>query len=207
MCAIGGPGVGGEGVPEKQKPGRLKGSGKKAVAAAAVAPSSAPCRGRPPGSKNKKTLAALAAAASGSVGPNAAASSLAGPSQLQPMLPALQPPAYALAEGWSTFIVPLLAGAEDRVRLPSQFMEVMEGQEMAYAILQECSVGQPKYRVEVYYDGEGKCYFCNRWPKFFADYGMHAGRLLLFTHRDRMQNFFICIFNGTLCARTFAAWS
>jgi hypothetical protein len=28
----------------------------------------------------------------------------------------------------------------------------MEGQEMAYATLQECSVGQPKYRVEVYYD-------------------------------------------------------
>jgi uncharacterized Fe-S radical SAM superfamily protein PflX len=40
-------------------------------------------------------------------------------------------------------------------------MEAMEGQQMAYAILQECSIGQPKYRVEMYYDGEGKCYFCN----------------------------------------------
>jgi hypothetical protein len=29
----------------------------------------------------------------------------------------------------------------------------MEGQEMAYAKLQECSGGQPSYRVEVYYDG------------------------------------------------------
>jgi hypothetical protein len=29
----------------------------------------------------------------------------------------------------------------------------MEGQEMAYATLRECSVGQPKYHVEVYYDG------------------------------------------------------
>jgi hypothetical protein len=186
MCAVGGPGAGGEGVPEKRKPGHPKGSRKKAVAAAAVAPSSAPRRGRPPGSKNKKTLAALAAATSGSVGPNAAASSLAGPSRLQPTLPALQPPAYASAEGWSTFIVPVLAGAEDHVHLPSQFVEAMEGQEMAYAILQECSVGQPKYCVEVYYDGEQKCYFRNRWPKFFADYGMHAGRLLLFTRRDGM---------------------
>jgi hypothetical protein len=123
------------------------------------------------------------------------------------MLPVLQPPAYALAEGWSTFIVPVLTGAEDRLRLPSQFMEAMEGQEMAYAILQECSVGQPKYRVEVYYDSEGKCYFYNGWPKFFADYGVHTGWFLLFTRRNGMQDFFVRVFDGTLCARSFAAWA
>jgi hypothetical protein len=122
------------------------------------------------------------------------------------MLPALQPPVYVSAEGWSTFIVPVLAGAKDRLRLLSQFMEAMEGQEMAYANLQECSVGQPKYRVEVYYDGEGKCYFRNGWLKFFADYGMHTGWFLLFTHRDKAQDFIVCIFDGTLCTRTFGAW-
>jgi hypothetical protein len=57
------------------------------------------------------------------------------------VLPTLQPPAYTSTEGWSTFIVPVLAGAKDRLCLPSQFMETMEGQEMAYATLQECSVG------------------------------------------------------------------
>jgi hypothetical protein len=57
------------------------------------------------------------------------------------MLPVLQPPAYALADGWTTFIVPVLVGCEDRLCLPSQFVEVMKGQEMAYAILQECSTG------------------------------------------------------------------
>jgi hypothetical protein len=57
------------------------------------------------------------------------------------VLPTLQPPAYTSTEGWSTFIVPVLAGAKDRLCLPSQFMETMEGQEMAYAMLQECSVG------------------------------------------------------------------
>jgi hypothetical protein len=88
-------------------------------------------------------------------------SSLAGPSRLQPTLPALQPPAYTSAKGWSTFIIPVLAGAMDRLRLPSRFVEAMEGQEMAYATLQECSVGQPKYRVKVYYDGGGECYFHN----------------------------------------------
>jgi hypothetical protein len=121
--------------------------------------------------------------------------------------PALQPPAYILAEGWSTFIVPILAGAKDLLRLPSQFMESMEGQEMAYAMLQECSIGQPKYRVEVYYDGKGVCNFRDGWSKFFIDYGVHEGWFLLFTLRDGKRNFAVCIFDGTLSARTFAAWS
>jgi hypothetical protein len=128
-------------MSEKRKPGRPKGSGKKAAEATTTIPLSAPHHGRSPGSKNKNTLTALAAAASGSIGPNATASSLAGPSWLQPRLPVLQLPAYASAEGWSTFIVPVLAGAEVLLRLPSQFVEAMEGQEMAYTILQECSIG------------------------------------------------------------------
>jgi hypothetical protein len=99
----------------------------------------------------------------------------------------------------------VLAGGEDRLRLPSQFVEAMEGQEMAYAILQECSAGQPKYRVEVCYDGKGKCYFRNGWPKFFTDYGGHVGWFLLFTRCNGMQDFFVHVFDGTLCARSFAA--
>jgi hypothetical protein len=112
------------------------------------------------------------------------------------VLPALQPPAYTSAEGWSTFIVLVLTGARDHLCLPSQFVEGMEGQEMAY-----------KYRVEVYYDGEGDCYFHNRWPKFFADYGVHVSWFLLFTRSDGRRNFTVCIFDGTLYARTFVAWS
>jgi hypothetical protein len=121
------------------------------------------------------------------------------------MLPALQPPAYTSAEGWSTFIVLMLAGAKDLLRLPSQFMESMEGQEMAYATLRECSIGQPKYRVEVYYDGKGVCYFRDGWSKFFTDYGVHDGWFLLFTRRDGRRNFTVCIFDGTLSTRTFTA--
>jgi hypothetical protein len=119
--------------------------------------------------------------------------------------PALQPPAYTSAEGWSTFIVPILAGAKDLLCLPSQFVESMEGQEVAYAMLRECSIGQPKYRVEVYYDGEGVCYFREGWSKFFINYGVHEGWFLLFTRRDGKQNFTVCIFDGTLSAHTFAA--
>jgi hypothetical protein len=86
-------------------------------------------------------------------------------------------------------------------------MEAMEGQEMAYAILQECSIGQPKYRVEIYYDDKGKSYFRNGWPKFFAEYGVQAGWFLLFTRCDGIQEFFIRVIDGTLCAHSFVAWS
>jgi hypothetical protein len=50
-------------------------------------------------------------------------------------------------------------------------------------------------------------YFCDGWPKFFTDYGVHAGWFLLFTRRDGRWNFIVYIFDGTLCARTFATWS
>jgi hypothetical protein len=76
------PAVDGEGVPRKRGPSHPKGSGRKAATVAGVAPSPARRPGWPPDSKNKRTLAALAATASGSVGPSAAASSPAGLSRL-----------------------------------------------------------------------------------------------------------------------------
>jgi hypothetical protein len=45
--------------------------------------------------------------------------------------------------------------------------------------VQECSGGQPPYDIEVYYDGEGKCYFRGGWLKFFVDYGVREGWFLL----------------------------
>jgi hypothetical protein len=83
----------------------------------------------------------------------------------------------------------------------------MEGQEMAYAKMRECSGGQPTYRIEIYYDGQGKCYFRDGWPKFFIDYGVHRGWFLLLTRCDRTKDFTICLFDGTLSARAYAAWS
>jgi hypothetical protein len=121
------------------------------------------------------------------------------------VLPALQPPAYTSAEGWSTFIVPMLVRAKGLLHLPSQFVESMEGQEMAYATLRECSIGQPKYHIEVYYDDKGVCYFRDGCSKFFTDYSVHDGWFLLFTHHDGRRNFTICIFDGTLSARTFTS--
>jgi hypothetical protein len=81
----------------------------------------------------------------------------------------------------------------------------MEDQELAYAKLRECSGGQPTYRVEVHYDGQGVCYFRDGWSKFFVDYGMHEGWFILLTRQDEKDDFTLCLFDGTLSARAFAA--
>jgi high mobility group AT-hook protein 2 len=75
---------GGEGVLEKWGPGHPRGSGRKAAPTAAVAPSPSRRHGRPPGSKNKKTLTALGAAASNSARPRAVTSPPGGSSRLRP---------------------------------------------------------------------------------------------------------------------------
>jgi hypothetical protein len=147
------------------------------------------------------------AAAAASTTPSTAAAATAGPSRLLSALPlVIQPPAYSSVDGYITFIVLVLAGCGDRLRLPSKFVEAMEGQELARTVMQECSAGQPTYEVEVYYDGEGKCYFRDGWPKFFAEYGVKEGWFLLFSRRDGTREFFICIIDGTLGARSFTAW-
>jgi hypothetical protein len=113
------------GVPEKRRPGRPKGSGKKNASAAAAAPSSSRHRGRPPGSKNKKAPTVFRVAAT-PAGPRATAPPPLGPSRPWLEKPALQPPDYISAQGWSTCIIPVLAGSRDLLRLPTQFISSME---------------------------------------------------------------------------------
>jgi hypothetical protein len=192
------------GIPEKRRLGRPKGSGKKIASVAAAAPSLSRRHGRPLGSKNRKAPAVFRVAATPE-GPRAVAPPPLGPSRPWLEKPALQPPAYISAQGWSTCIIPVLAGARDLLRLPTQFTSSMEDQEMAYAKLRECSCGQPTYRVEVYYDGQGVCYFRDGWSKFFIDYGVHEGWFILLTRQDEKEDFTICLFDGTLSARAYAA--
>jgi hypothetical protein len=99
------------GVLEKRKPGHPKGSGRKAASTAAATSSSPRRRGWPSGSKNKKAPAISGATASTSARPRAAASPSVGPSRPWLEKPVLQPPAYISTEGWSTCIIPVLAGA------------------------------------------------------------------------------------------------
>jgi hypothetical protein len=49
------------------------------------------------------------------------------------------------------------------------------------------------------------CYFRDGWSKFFIDYGVHEGWFILLTRQDEKDDFTICLFDGTLSARAFAA--
>jgi hypothetical protein len=49
------------------------------------------------------------------------------------------------------------------------------------------------------------CYFRDGWSKFFIDYGVHEGWFILLTRQDEMDDFTICLFDGTLSARAFTA--
>jgi hypothetical protein len=106
------------GVPEKRRPSHPKGSGKKTASTAAAAPSSSHHRGRPPGSKNKKAPTVFKVAAT-PARPRAVTPPSLGPSRPWLKKLALQPLAYISAQGWSTCIIPVLAGAQDLLRLPT----------------------------------------------------------------------------------------
>jgi hypothetical protein len=88
------------------------------------------------GSKNKKMLAAAAAATA--VASSSQATVVADTARL---LPVLQPVAYSSVEGYIFLLVPVLAGCGDRIRFPAKFVETMEGQKMAHAIVQAGSAG------------------------------------------------------------------
>jgi hypothetical protein len=66
MSSVGGAATGGARAPEKRKRGRPLGISKKAREEVEVTPPVPRRHGRPPGSKNKKTLAAIVAAAAAS---------------------------------------------------------------------------------------------------------------------------------------------
>jgi hypothetical protein len=118
------------------------------------------------GSRNKKTLAALAEAAATVSTEAAPATTAAGNSSgavagvacrlRRP--PSEQRPAYTLVNGYTTFLAPLRAGCKVRLPLPFRFVNTMGGDVLTHAILEECSGGQPSYPVEIFHDGEGKSY-------------------------------------------------
>jgi hypothetical protein len=58
--------------------------------------------------------------------------------------------------------------------------------------------------VEVYYDGKGKSYFCDRWSRFGMDYGVQQGFFLMFTHHCGMPKFTVCIFDRVMFYRSYA---
>jgi hypothetical protein len=55
--------------------------------------------------------------------------------------PKNQQPNYTSVNGYTTFLVPLRAGSEERLPLPFKFVDTMEGEGMMHAIMEECNGG------------------------------------------------------------------
>jgi hypothetical protein len=119
-------------------------------------------RGRPRGSKNKASIDALAASSSALVKrrPGRPAGSKNKPQV--PSAPSLSTPcasaAPALPRLFSFFCI---AGPQchEIQRLPSKFMNFMDGRELREAVLHKHSGGGTPYEVEVWYNGADEQFF------------------------------------------------
>jgi hypothetical protein len=192
--------------------------------------------GRPLGSHNKKTLAALAAptaAVSTEAAPAAAAvavsyevvasaavvasidaAAASGSSGAVPGVarksrrpPEKQRLTYTLASGCTTFLAPLRVGCNVRLPLPFRFVNTMGGNMLTHATVEEWSGGQPLYPVEIFHRGEGKSYLRNSWPKFIEDYDLKLGWSLIFTRREGSHFFCVRVVDSSNCARAYSAWA
>jgi hypothetical protein len=120
-------------------------------------------RGRPRGSKNNTTAAAMGASSSSLVKRR---SGRPAESKNKPKVPSVIPGPSVPSPGTSSsspgiYSVFCICNTQCREiqRLPSKFMDFMDGQELREAVLREHSGGGTPYEVEVWYDGTGEQFF------------------------------------------------
>jgi hypothetical protein len=268
--AFGGAGAGTAGGLSGHKHGRPLGSLNKAKDPAATPPVPRR-RGRPPGSRNKKTLEALAAAAAaepfgaghstavvaapggavalatanaavpaaatsiagltgtpleaaaalvgaamalGAAPPGLAGLSVGGSSSAAASKARTRPPrppfrqwlSYVPKHGFATSVVPLLAGCNERLPLPANFIGTMGKNPPTSLMAEDGSGGQPLYHIEVLHDEEGKIYLTEGWAQFFTDYGLERGWSLILTHHSRSPILCVRVVDGSSCTRAYSPW-
>jgi hypothetical protein len=141
-------------------------------------------RGRPRGSKNKSTIAAVAASSSapGKRRPSRPAGSKNKPKVSSAMPGSSAPPHNAPPPSPKVYSFFCIAGAQCREiqRVPLKFTKFMDGRELREAVLREHSRGGTPYEVEVWYDGAGEMYFKGGWSQFAEDHDLHQGLFMTF---------------------------
>jgi hypothetical protein len=170
---------------EKWGRGRPCGSKNKTTAAALVSSSSALVKrrpGRPAGSKNKPKVSS---AAPGPSAPSPDAS---------PSLPRI----------YSFFCIANMQCREIQ-RLPLKFTKFKDGQELREAVLHEHSGGGTPYEVEVWYDGAGEQYFKGGWSQFAEDHDLHQGFFMTFDFHIGTSKFDVRIYDSTQCQKEYEA--
>jgi hypothetical protein len=94
--------------------------------------------------------------ASGNIGGSSSAAT--GKARKPQCLPPQQRLSYTPKHGYTTSVVHLLAGCEERLPLPVSFVGTMGKNPPTSIMVEEGSGGQPLYLVEILHDEQGKSY-------------------------------------------------
>jgi hypothetical protein len=165
-------------------------------------------RGCPRGSKNKTTVAAMGASSSALV--KRRPGRLAG-SKNKPKVPSTIPGPSAPSPGTSSspriysFFCICHAQCREIQRMPSKFMNFMDGRELRKAVIREHSGGGTPYEVEVWYDGAGEQFFKVGWSRFAEDHDLHQGFFMTFDYYVGTSKFDVRIYDGTQCQKEYEA--
>jgi hypothetical protein len=89
---------------------------------------------------------------------------------------------YTPKHGFTTSMVHLRAGCEERLLLLASFVSTMGRNPPTSIMVEEGSGGQPLYLVEVRHDEEGKSYLTDGWTRFLDDYDLKCCWTLILTH-------------------------
>jgi hypothetical protein len=170
---------------EKQGRDRPHSSKNKATIAVVAASSSAPAKrrpGHPARSKNKPKVSSV----------------VPGPSAPPHNAPPPSPKVYSFF---------CIAGAQCREiqRVPLKFTKFMDGRELREAVLREHSGGGTPYEVEVWYDGAGEMYFKGGWSQFAEDHDLHQGFFMTFDFHIGTSKFDVRIYDCTQCQKEYKA--
>jgi hypothetical protein len=113
---------------------------------------------------------------------------------------------YTPKHGYTTSMVHLLAGCQDRLPLPASFVGMMGKNPPTSIIVEEGSGGQPLYLVEILHDEQGKSYLTEGWTKFLNNYDLKWGWSLILTHRAGSPILCVRVIDASGCARAYSPW-
>jgi hypothetical protein len=113
---------------------------------------------------------------------------------------------YTPKHGFTTSVVHLRAGCEERLPLPASFVGTMGRSPPMSFMVEEGSGGQPIYLVEVLHDEEGKSYLTDGWTRFLDDYDLKCGWTFILTHRAGSPVLCVRVVDTSGCARAYSPW-
>jgi hypothetical protein len=111
---------------------------------------------------------------------------------------------YTPKHGFTTSVVHLRAGCEERLPLPASFVGAMGRNPPMSIMVEEGSGGQPLYLVEILHDEQGKSYLIDGWTRFIDDYDLKCGWSLILTHHAGSP--VLCVIDTFGCAHAYSPW-